>query len=168
MKDAYAPYWGFSIYDFSAGTIGAFVPYAERYWKPMEYIDFKMSYYKRSNHYWDLTTTQKPDNPPGKYDYHDDYINQTYWLSVYPLKNIGSDIGLAFGFGLDESQYLDGKTKRGGKNEFYIALDYDMKRVLKRWNSPTAKKVKHWLNYIKFPAPTIRVSPELEFYPFFM
>ena len=168
MKDAYAPYWGFSIYDFGAGTIGAIVPYAERYWKPMEYIDFKMSYYKRSNHYWDLTTAQKPDNPPSKYHYHDDYINQTYWLSVYPLKNVGSDIGLAFGFGLDESQYLDGKTKRGGKNEFYIALDYDLKRVLKRWNSPFAKKMKHWLNYIKIPAPTIRVAPELEFYPFFM
>ena len=48
------PYWGFSVWDFGAGTIGAIVPYAERFWGAMKYIDFKMSYYKRSNHYWDL------------------------------------------------------------------------------------------------------------------
>ena len=56
----------------------------------------------------------------------------------------------------------------GKKNEIYIALDYDMLQVLKKWDSPRAKKWKHWLNYIKLPAPTIRLSPELEFYPFFM
>ena len=43
MKDAYAPYWGFSIWDFGSGSIGALVPVAERYWQPMKYIDFKMS-----------------------------------------------------------------------------------------------------------------------------
>ena len=167
LKDGYAPYWGFSVWDFGAGTIGSFVPYAERYWPVMEYIDFKFSYYKRSNHYWDLGS-QYP-TPPSKYAYMDDYINQTYWITTYPFKDIGSDIGIAIGFGLDDSQYLTaGPTKRGGKNEVYIALDYDMLRVLKKWNTPTAKKVKHWLNYIKFPAPTIRISPSVEFYPFFM
>jgi hypothetical protein len=56
----------------------------------------------------------------------------------------------------------------GGNNEWYIALDYDIPKMLKKWNSPTGKKVKHWLNYIHLPAPTIRISPKLEFYPLFL
>ena len=169
MKDAYAPYWGFSVWDFGAGTIGAFVPYAERYWGAMEYIDFKMSYYKRSNHYWDLGTAQKPYAPPHPHAYQDDYVNQPYWISFFPLIDKGHHLGISFGFGLDDSQYLDAtNTKRGGNNEFYLALDYDWQQLLKKWDTPTAKKVKRWLNYVKLPAPTIRVSPTVEFYPFFM
>jgi VanZ family protein len=168
LKDAYAPNWGFSVWDFGAGTIGAFVPYFEKYAPIAEFVDFKFSYYKRSNTYWELGTIQKPYAPPHKHAYQDDYVNQTYWLSLYPLKKRGIDLGIAIGFGLDDSQYLVANTKVGGKNEIYIALDYDMLQVLKKWDSPRAKKWKHWLNYIKLPAPTIRISPELEFYPFFM
>ena len=168
MKDAYAPYWGFSLWDFGAGSVGALVPVAERYWQPMKYLDFKFSYYKRSNLYWDLGTQQKPWAPPHPHAYQDDYINQTYWMTVYPLKHHNIDVGLSLGVGLDDSQYLQGSTKVGGQNEYYIALDYDLKQVLKKWNTPTAKRIKHWLNYIKLPAPTIRISPTLEFYPIFM
>ena len=168
MKDAYAPYWGFSIWDFGIGAIGALVPVAERYWKPMKYFDFKISYCKRSNQYWELGEQQKPWAPPHPYAYHDDYVNQTYWLTVYPLKSSNIDIGLSIGIGLDDTQYLNSKnTKVGGNNEFYIALDYDLKRVLKRWDTPTAKRIKHWLNYIKIPAPAILFSPEAKFYPIF-
>ena len=168
MKDAYAPYWGFSLWDFGVGSIGALVPVAERYWKPMEYIDFKFSYYKRSNHYWDLGIAQKPWAPPHPHAYQDDYVNQTYWVSVYPFKDHNIDVGISIGFGLDDTQCLNERnTKVGGNNEIYIALDYDLKRVLKKWNTPTAKRVKHWLNYIKVPAPTIIISPETKFYPIF-
>lgn len=169
MKDAYAPLWGFSLWDFGAGSIGAFVPYFEKYSTAADYIDFKFSYYKRSNSYWDLGIEQKPDAPPYKYAYQDDYVNQTYWISFYPLKKKNIDLGIAIGFGLDDTQYLnETKTKVGGNNEIYIALDYDMLQVLKKWNSPFAKKFKHILNYIKIPAPTIRIAPSAEFYPFFM
>ena len=58
--------------------------------------------------------------------------------------------------------------KKGGNNEWYIALDYDVDKIFKSWNSPTAKTIKHWLNYIHFPAPTIRITPKLEFFPVFL
>ena len=32
--------------------------------------------------------------------YQDDYVNQTYWLTVYPLKDQNIDVGLSVGFGL--------------------------------------------------------------------
>jgi hypothetical protein len=169
MKDAYAPYWGFSLWDFGAGSVGALVPLGKRYWKPMQKIETKMSYYKRSNHYWDLGTAQKPYAPPHPHAYQDDYINQTYWLSYFPLREKNFPIGISVGVGLDDTQYLNEKnTKVGGQNEWYVALDYDWEQLLQSWDSRSAKKLKKWLQYIKLPAPTIRVSPELEFYPFFM
>jgi len=144
------------------------VPVAEKYWDPMQYIDFKMSYYKRSNRYWDLGIEQKPWAPPHPYAYQDDYVNQTYWLTIYPLKDKNIHMGISIGFGLDDTQYLNSfNTKVGGNNEVYISLDYDLKHVLKRWDTPTAKRIKHWLNYIKLPAPTIIISPETNFYPIF-
>jgi hypothetical protein len=115
-----------------------------------------------------LGREQKPWAPPHTHAYQDDYVNQTYWMTVYPLKDRNIDVGISIGFGLDDTQYLNSRnTKVGGNNEIYIALDYDLKRVLKRWDTPTAKKVKHWLNYIKVPAPTIIISPETKFYPIF-
>ena len=69
---------------------------------------------------------------------------------------------------MDDTQYLNEHfTKTGGNNEWYIALDYNIPKMFKRWDSLTAKKIKHWLNYVHFPAPTIRVSPKLEVYPLF-
>ena len=39
-------------------------------------------------------------------------------------------IDFAFGFGLDDTQYLNsGVIKMGGKHEFYIALDYDINQI---------------------------------------
>ena len=103
--------------------------------------------------------------PPHSHAYQDDYVNQTYWLTVYPLKDRNIDVGLSIGFGLDDTVSQFKNTKVGGNNEIYIALDYDLKRVLKRWDTPTAKRVKHWLNYIKI-LHQLLITPETKFYLF--
>lgn len=170
MKDAYAPYWGFSKWDLAIGSTGAFLPVIKYYSPTLNAIDIKLSYWKRHNTYWDLEAQR--GKTPNKYAWQDDYVNQSYWLSVdlnYFNNNIPDWLNIAIGFGLDETQYLNSHgTKMGGNNEWYIALDYDIPKLLKKWNSPTAKKVKHWLNYFHFPAPTIRISPKTEFYPLFL
>ena len=56
IKDAYAPYWGFSMWDFGTGSIGSFWPVFQEYYPPAQAIDFKFSYFKRSNIYWELET----------------------------------------------------------------------------------------------------------------
>ena len=172
MKDAYAPYWGFSKWDLALGSAGSLFPVAQYYNNDLKAINFKFSYYKQSDIYWELD--RKRGKEPNKYAWQDDYPNQTYWLSVdvnhFTETCCWPDwLNLAIGFGLDDTQYLnENNTKMGGNNEWYIALDYDIPKMLKKWNSPTGKKVKHWLNYIHLPAPTIRISPKLEFYPLFL
>ena len=172
MKDAYAPYWGFSKWDLALGSAGSLFPVAQYYNDDLKAINFKFSYYKQSDIYWELDRQRGKE--PNKYAWQDDYPNQTYWLSVdvnhFTETCCWPDwLNLAIGFGLDDTQYLnESNTKMGGNNEWYIALDYDIPKMLKKWNSPTGKKVKHWLNYIHLPAPTIRISPKLEFYPLFL
>ena len=172
MKDAYAPYWGFSKWDLALGSAGSFWPVAQYYNPDLKAINFKFSYYKQSNIYWDLDKQRGKET--NKYAWQDDYPNQTYWVTFDVNHFIESCcwpdwLNIALGFGIDDSQYLnDSNTKTGGNNEWYIALDYDVPKLLKKWNSPTGKKVKHWLNYFHFPAPTIRFSPKLEFYPLFL
>ena len=172
MKDAYAPYWGFSKWDLALGSAGSLFPVAQYYNNDLKAINFKFSYYKQSDIYWELDRQRGKE--PNKYAWQDDYPNQTYWLSVdvnhFTETCCWPDwLNLAIGFGLDDTQYLnENNTKMGGNNEWYIALDYDIPKMLKKWNSPTGKKVKHWLNYIHLPAPTIRISPKLEFYPLFL
>ena len=171
MKDAYAPYWGFSKWDLALGSAGSFWPVAQYYNPDLKAINFKFSYYKRSNIYWDLDKQRGKET--NKFAWQDDYPNQTYWVTFDVNHFIETCcwpdwLNVAVGFGIDDTQYLNDGTKAGGNNEWYIALDYDVPKLLKKWNSPTGKKVKHWLNYFHFPAPTIRISPKLELYPLFL
>ena len=172
MKDAYAPHWGFSKWDLALGSTGSFWPVAQYYNDDLKAINFKMSYYKRSNIYWDLDRQRGKET--NKYVWQDDYPNQTYWITLDVNHFVETCcwpdwLNIALGFGIDDAQYLNASnTKTGGHNEWYIALDYDAPKMLKIWNSPTGKKIKHWLNYFHFPAPTIRISPKLEFYPLFL
>ena len=172
MKDAYAPYWGFSKWDLALGSAGSFWPVAQYYNDDLKAINFKFSYYKQSNIYWDLDKQRGKET--NKYAWQDDYPNQTYWVTFDVNHFVETCcwpdwLNVAVGFGIDDTQYLNASnTKTGGNNEWYIALDYDVPKLLKKWNSPAGKKVKHWLNYFHFPAPTIRISPKLELYPLFL
>ena len=172
IKDAYAPYWGFSKWDFAIGSLGSFWPASQQYYDNLEAIDFKFSYFKHSDIYWQLD--RERGKKINKYAWQDDYPNQTYWATFDVNHFIETCcwprwLNIAVGFGLDDTQYLDNNyTKTGGNNEWYIALDYDIPKMLKNWNSPTGNKVKKWLNYFHLPAPTIRISPKLEFYPLFL
>ena len=172
IKDAYAPYWGFSNWDLALGTAGSFWSVAQYYNSNLEAIDFKISYYRHSDVYWQLE--RQRGRSPSRFSWYDDYPNQTYWLS-FDVNHFAETccwpnwLNVSIGFGLDDTQYLNNNnTKVGGNNEWYIALDYDVSKMLKKWDSSTAKIVKHWLNYIHFPAPTIRISPKVQFLPLFL
>ena len=172
IKDAYAPYWGFSKWDLALGSAGSIWPVAKYHNNNLNAIDFKFSYYKRSDIYWELDRQRGKES--NKYAWQDDYPNQTYWVT-FDVNYFTETccwpewLNIGIGFGLDDTQYLDeNNTKSGGENEWYVALDYDIPKMLKKWDSPIGKKIKNWLNYFHFPAPTIRISPKLEFYPLFL
>ena len=172
IKDGYAPFWGFSKWDLSIGSLGAFWPVAQHYNNDLQAINFKFSYFKKTNIYSDLEKQRGKET--SKYAWQDDYPNQTYWISIdlnhfYESCCWPEWLNIAFGFSIDDTQYLNEKNqKNGGNNEWYIALDYNINKILKKWNTPLAKEIKHWVNYFHFPAPTIRILPKVEFHPLFL
>ncbi|MCF0222026.1 MAG: DUF2279 domain-containing protein [Fibrobacter sp.] len=159
IKDGFAPEWGFSIFDVLAGSIGGFLPMAERYIPVFKYIDLKWSYWVNSKVYYENTDTGI---------FTDDYPNHTYWCSFKINRMLPASVrdyypdwlAVAAGISVDDVIFHKGlgKHPKGGSYEIYIALDYDLEalRPQSRW----ARTLVRYLNYIKLPAPTIQVYPE--------
>ena len=161
VKDGFAPEWGFSIFDVLSGGLGGFLPMAERYVPLFKYIDLKWSYWINSNAYYD----QNHHASNGVFT--DDYVNQTFWLSVKPYrllpesarKYYPSWLAIAVGLSIDEKVFTKEPHPR---REVYIALDYDLEAF--RPQSRFARFAVKMLNYFKLPAPTIQVYPEFHWY----
>ena len=161
IKDGFAPKWGFSIFDVLSGGIGGFLPMAERYVPLFKYIDLKWSYWINSNAYYDH------EHAASGGIFTDDYVNQTYWLSVKPYRMLPeaarkyypSWLAIAFGLSIDEKVFTKQPHPR---RELYIALDYDLEAF--RPQSRMARTIIKALNYFKLPAPTIQVYPEFHWY----
>lgn len=161
IKDGFAPTWGFSIFDVLSGGLGGFLPMAERYVPLFKYIDLKWSYWINSNAYYDH------EHAASGGVFTDDYVNQTFWLSVKPYrllpesarKYYPSWLAIAVGLSIDEKVFTKEPHPR---REVYIALDYDLEAF--RPQSRFARFAVKMLNYFKLPAPTIQVYPEFHWY----
>ena len=110
VKDAYAPYWGFSKWDLALGSAGALWPVAQHYSRPLQAINFKFSYYPHSDIYWQLEKQRGKDI--NRYHWQDDYPNQTYWVSfnvneITQTSFLPDWLNVAIGFGLDDNQYIN-------------------------------------------------------------
>ncbi|MDH7516431.1 MAG: hypothetical protein QHI48_11230, partial [Bacteroidota bacterium] len=130
-------------------------------------LDVKMSYWERSDKYFTVI------KPGGGATWNDDYINQTYWCSVKVKRLLPASLrpawpawlALAVGLGVDDKLegYLKNQSLPQGNLELYLALDVDVTQVLPSdiewWET-----LKRCLNYIKFPAPAVRLTPGVVWY----
>lgn len=161
VKDGFAPTWGFSIFDVLSGGLGGFLPMAERYVPLFKYIDLKWSYWINSNAYYDSNHAASGGV------FTDDYVNQTFWLSVKPYRLLPESVrkyypswlAIAVGLSIDEKVFTKEPHPR---REVYVALDYDLEAF--RPQSRFARFAIKMLNYFKLPAPTIQVYPEFHWY----
>ena len=164
IKDGFAPSWGFSFVDVLSGGLGGFLPMAERYVPLFKYIDLKWSYWINTTIYYD-----KEGHTAGGGVFTDDYVNQTFWLSVKPYrllpeaarKYYPSWLAIAVGLSIDEKVFMK-KPHPEPHREVYIAFDYDLEAF--RPQSRLARTIVKALNYFKLPAPTIQVYPEFHWY----
>lgn len=156
VKDGFAPQWGFSVFDVLSGSLGGFLPMAERYVPLFKYIDLKWSYWINTDVYYDHSKTGV---------FTDDYVNQTFWVSLKPYRLLPraardyypSWLAFAVGLSIDDGVFTgDPHPSR----EVYVAMDYDLEafRPQSRW----ARTLVKYLNYIKFPAPTLQVYPDVK------
>lgn len=160
VKDGYSPEWGFSVFDVLSGTLGGFLPMAERYVPLFKYVDLKWSYWINTKAYYRQSDTGI---------FTDDYCNQTFWASFKPYRLLPASVrrfypswlAIAAGLSIDEGVFIrnyEGTPHR----EVYIALDYDLEAF--RPQSRLARQAIKWLNYFKFPAPTVQVYPDVKWF----
>ena len=87
---------------------------------------------KEVNKYWQLE--KERGKLASGYEFFNDYVNQTYWLTCKLNKILDfeffKNFNLAFGTGLDDSQFLNNSSIDGGLREYYISLDYNLKHIL--------------------------------------
>jgi hypothetical protein len=159
IKDGFAPEWGYSVWDVIAGTLGGFYPMGKHYIPAFAYIDFKMSYWQHSDAYFEQSNTDI---------WTDDYVNQTYWLSFklnkmlpHNLAGFWPDI-LAPAAGLSVTPDTF-RWQKQGQYEVYLSLDWDLEAAIKP-QTHLGKRSVRYLNYVKWPSPTIQVFPETVYY----
>jgi len=156
IKDGLAPDWGFSIYDVAAGTLGAFYSYARGRCRWLQATRIKLGYALRSNAYW----SRKGHDG----QLVDDYVNQTYWVSVRLRSVLPEGTGrcvpgfvrIAAGLSIDDE--VDGAG--GGHHEFFLGLDYSLGDLFGRPRAGPLRGLLDALEYVKLPAPAVRLSPE--------
>jgi len=151
VEDGFARDWGFSPGDAIADVIGAFWPVAQEYVPYVEHFQPKFSYFPSGAV---LDGTHKGNMI-------DDYEGQTYWMGIHVNGLLPSSwkaywpdwLALAVGVSV-RNMHEDAETQRN----IILALDYDMSKILPGdgWFMHTLKQA---MNYIRFPAPAIRISP---------
>ncbi len=157
-QDGFGPQWGFSPGDAASDFLGA-VYYVGQYYYPfLKNFQLRVSYFPSKKM---LEGKMKDHNIS------DDYEGQKLWLSVRvnnllppKFEKIWPDwLMLSFGYGVSE---LNGNG--GGIKKFYLGFDFDAEELPlhgRVWNF-----VKNTLNYIHFPMPGIRISPNAAFLVF--
>ena len=157
--------WGFSWWDMGANTVGSLWPNLQRVWPSLQAVNLKMSY-----HPSDAVKAGWIEH-----DYLRDYDGFTYWLclSVEDVLPDGAKpywpdwLGIAVGYGANRTMLGDGIFNSSGgvgqgEQEWYVALDYDMRAL--PGEGAFMDFVRESLNLFHFPAPAIRITPSGIFY----
>lgn len=156
IEDGFGPKWGFSPGDAAADILGASYSIGQYYFPLLKNFQFKYSYYP-SPKYLNGET----------FSVIDDYEGQKHWLAFRMEELLPESaakfwpdfLNLAVGYGVDK---LDGVG--GGDSEFYFALDFDAEQI--PLYGSFWQFVKNTLNYVHFPLPGIRISPNAAFLAF--
>lgn len=154
IEDGFHPTLGFSLGDILADATGAVFPYLRERYQLFRPITLKWS------------ALASPRYKAGEFrTLLDDYESQYYWLS-FNLHDIFEDdlpifipqfLNVAIGYGVKD---LDGQSH--GTHELFLSVDCDVRKLPGEGDILTS--LKHILNYLHFPSPTIRLTPEVTLY----
>ena len=161
FKDGFSPNYGFAWADVAVGTLGGFWPMLQNRSPFFRDSQFKISYWKRTNKYFEHRGIK-----PLAFSI-DDYINQAYWFSFSPGYVFGPKfrqkwpdwLQFSVGVGLDANTWSPTRNGEGGLWEVYLAPDIDLVKLFKP-RRPFLRSVLHVLNYIKVPMPTLQIAPK--------
>lgn len=164
LHDAYYKKWGWSWWDFSFNVLGAVYPHLQNLIKPLNSFNVKWSY------------NPSPAYKKGWYDHWiKDYEGFTYYLTIdinsllpSKIENYWPDwLNIAIAYGVDKvklgKNIWNSSNGPLGDREWYISLDYSL---LKLFNpqSQFFRDILNFLDNFHFPAPAIKISPNVIWY----
>ncbi len=156
-QDGFATDWGFSPGDAIMDVAGALYPVAQHYVPPLAAFQPKFSYYPSNDL---LEGRHKGGNII------DDYQGQTYWMGIQVHELLPPSwkpywpewLGLALGV---SARNLSNRDERF--RGVIVSLDYDVTKIIPG-DSWFLRSLKEGLNFVHFPAPAVRISPDVVFY----
>ena len=154
IRDGFSKGYGFSWGDFSANLLGATYPSMQNYYPTLKSFNFKISFYP-SEKYKNGTHSHILD----------DYESTYHWLSIdinsflpnYVNEIFPDFMNIAIGHSVNNLNSFG-----GGNHELYLSLDWDFEALPGEGNF--WKSIKRFLNYYHFPAPAIKVYPNVIWY----
>ena len=161
FEDGFAQNWGFSPGDAIADVIGAAWPVVQYYVPYAEHLQPKFSYFPSHA----MRSGAHEGNAI------DDYEGQTYWMGVHLHGLLPRTwqsywpewLGLAVGVSVRNMPDWTRTDNPPMERNLILALDYDMTKILPG-DSWLMRTLKEGLNYIHFPSPAIRISPNFVSY----
>ena len=153
--------WGFDRVDFAANLVGAFYPFLQ--YSVPTFRDFNLKF---SYHPSDLLNTSGGIGFRGQeHLIFDDYEGQTVWLNVNVNNLLPRGVepywpdwlAIALGYGARSVAGPDPHSV------LLLSLDYDMTRIIPG-NNAFLQTLGEALNFIHFPAPAVRISPDAIWY----
>lgn len=157
--------WGFSWWDMAANAVGSAWPNIQRAVPELQCINLKMSYHPSASVRKGWV----------EHDYLRDYDGFTYWLAlsvedVLPtsMKPWWPDwLGIAVGYGANRTMlgkhiYNSAGGVGQGEQEWYIALDYDLRKL--PGEGAFVRFLKEELNIFHWPSPAVRITPGTVWY----
>jgi hypothetical protein len=160
VSDGLFEEWGFSWLDLTANTLGSGFFILQQYFpEALGGLQPKISYHVSSE--WKNKIYTKDLN-----SFIDDYEGMTFWLGINPYHYFPDSwkkdypgwlapLGVAIGYGAEGIA----KAPQGGKPEWFIGLDIDLRQLPIADESGFMKFLKSELNFIRLPLPAIRFTP---------
>ena len=160
MEDGFSE-WGFDRVDFAFDMAGAAWPIAKYYSPFLQNFDFKFSYHPSA----ELHGSGGVGFKGQKHIIFDDYEGQTLWLSMKMENLLPESIAeywpdflcLAIGYGARDIVSAD------PHGAVFVGFDLDFTRIIPN-TSPFLRTLGEALNFIHFPAPAVRLSPNTVWY----
>lgn len=154
IRDGFSKEWGFSWGDAAANTLGAGFPVAQYHVPVLKNFTFKTSFFP----------SEKFKAGSNRFIF-DDYESSYYWLSFKTHKILPAQVqefypawlDFALGYSVKNLDY-----KGGGNGEIYLSLDWNLEEL--PGNSPFLRFLKHNLNFYHFPAPAVKIYPNVVWY----
>ena len=159
LEDGFST-WGFDRVDYAANVVGAVWPLVRYHIPSLQNYDLKFSYLPSKNF-------NRPGDFPGqRHLFFDDYEGQTNWLSV-KVNNLLPKVAepywpdfLCVAFGFAGRGFFESEPPY---RVYLVGLDFDMTEIIPQ-NTWFLKTLGEALNFIRFPAPAVRFSPNTIWY----